>query len=569
VVLLVQSEKYIVEFFKSTGKIPKLSGFSFEDPFQTAFKLPPERAIEWLKQRGKNLKISSDWEELDAEAHNKAFTVAKVMSADILQMIYDYVERAKSEGMTLSKFQTMLLPRLEAAGWTGVTQSRLKVIYDTNMQMAYAQGKYRQQKLISHIYPYWKYTQIQRPTKRHNHSLLLNKVFRHDDPIWDLIYPPSGFGCKCSVTPIKDGTNAEEGTKYLRQLRRSKDFTLHPAYTWKVDTSKYVKDLRYQLDKILKTKAALFDKILNDEVLSKKITENFKKQTEENLGHHQIAEILGFTEKPQIKEKTEIDKLNSLDYYVCYRGLNGLEYYEQFKYGDYFSGRGIFGCGTYAAIEDIDLTRPYTNQKQVMKILFPKNANIVSYKELDEDFAKIDNELNLIACKNLGLRPNEDKILLEEMVNNIAKLSEKEKKELAEKYTEIYHKISDEVQKLMRDGYFLNDIGVYALLKGYDAIIVEDRKYMVIMNRSKCIVQKENEELPVEFSEKKIVNMPADLSRRLGRVWGLIPHYCNVKAIEVVRMASKIASIQKFEDLPEEVQKWVVVAEENIGEDND
>jgi SPP1 gp7 family putative phage head morphogenesis protein len=247
----VQSEKYIVDFFKSTGKIPKFSGFRFEDPFQTAFKLPPERALEWLKQRGKNLKISSDWDELDAEAHDKAFTVAKVMNADILQLIYDYVERAKSEGMTLKQFQDSLLPELEKKGWAGATPSRLKVIYDTNMQMAYAQGKYRQQKLIAHIYLYWKYTQIQRPTKRHNHSLLHGKVFRHDDPIWDLIYPPSGFCCKCSVTPIKDGNNAEDGSKYLNQLKKSKDFTLQPAHTWKVDTSKYVKDLRNQLDKML------------------------------------------------------------------------------------------------------------------------------------------------------------------------------------------------------------------------------------------------------------------------------------------------------------------------------
>ncbi|GAB1372781.1 hypothetical protein MASR1M45_28440 [Candidatus Kapaibacterium sp.] len=66
---------------------------------------------------------------------------------------------------------------------------------------------------LSHIYPYWKYIQIQRPTKRHNQQLTtLIRFFRYDDPIWDLTYSPSGFGCKCSVTPIKDGSNAEEGS---------------------------------------------------------------------------------------------------------------------------------------------------------------------------------------------------------------------------------------------------------------------------------------------------------------------------------------------------------------------
>lgn len=119
----------------------------------------------------------------------------------------------KPEGWTLNTFKDKLLNRVQAAGWSGATASRLKVIYDTNMQMAFSQGKYKQQKLISDLYPYWKYTQIERPTKRHNHSLLHNKVFRHDDPIWDLIYPPSGFGCKCSVTPIKDCSNVEDGSR--------------------------------------------------------------------------------------------------------------------------------------------------------------------------------------------------------------------------------------------------------------------------------------------------------------------------------------------------------------------
>ena len=228
----MERNRYIVEHFKKTGKIPKLTGFRFEDPFETAFKLPPERALEWLKQRGKNLKLTTDWDELDSVAHDKAFTVAKVMNADILQLIYDYVERAKSEGWTLKTFKDKLINRVQAAGWTGVTPSRLKVIYDTNMQMAYANGKYRQQKLISDLYPYWKYTQIERPTKRHDHTLLHGKVFRHDDRIWDLIYPPSGFGCKCSVVPIKNNSKMESGESYLPEIKDSKDFQFTPLKAW-------------------------------------------------------------------------------------------------------------------------------------------------------------------------------------------------------------------------------------------------------------------------------------------------------------------------------------------------
>lgn len=233
-------------------KFPRDSGFRFEEPFKTVFRLAPERALAWLKERGKNLKLSTDWDELDAEAHEKAFTVANLMSADILQTVYDNVEKAKSEGWTLKQFQDNLLPELEKTGWTGATASRLKVIYDTNMQMAYSQGKYRQQKLIAGLYPYWKYSQIERPTKRHDHTLLHGKVFRHDDPIWDLIYPPSGFGCKCSVTPIKDASNVEDGSNYIKQVKESGQFQLTPLKVWKPETELYVEGIRNKLRKMLK-----------------------------------------------------------------------------------------------------------------------------------------------------------------------------------------------------------------------------------------------------------------------------------------------------------------------------
>ena len=241
---------YFVEYYKSYGKVPC---YSFESPFEVSFKLPPEKALVWLKERCKNLKLSIDWDELNTEAHDKAFTVAKVLSADILQLLYDHVEKAKEEGQTLKQFREELLPKLQESGWSGATPSRLKVIYDTNMQMSYAKGKYRQQKLISNMYPFWKYKQIQRATKRHDHSILDGKVFKHDDPIWDLIYPPSGFGCKCSVIPIKDGSQAEKGSDYLQQVKDSAEFQLTPLKAWKPDTEVYVSGIRDKLKGLLKS----------------------------------------------------------------------------------------------------------------------------------------------------------------------------------------------------------------------------------------------------------------------------------------------------------------------------
>ncbi len=120
--------------------------------------------------------------------------------------------------------------------------------------MAYAKGQYDQMKLISEIKPYWIYTQIERNTKRHDHALLHGKKFRHDDPIWNTIFPPSGFGCKCSVTPTKDGEGVENGADYLEQFKDSEDFQLSPLKAWEPDTSKYVEGIKQKLEEMLKKK---------------------------------------------------------------------------------------------------------------------------------------------------------------------------------------------------------------------------------------------------------------------------------------------------------------------------
>jgi len=241
-----------VAYFKKYGKLP---GPKFDDyvpkNLYDGFKIPSSELLDWLKERGKNLKLTTEWEDMDSEAHDKAFTVAKVITADILQTIFDSVLKAKADGWTVKQFQDNLLPELEEKGWAGATPHRLKVIYDTNMRMAQAKGKYRKQKSIAAIYPYWVYKQIDRKNKRHDHSKWNNKKFRHDDPIWNTIYPPSAFGCGCTVSSTKDGTGVEDGNQYLKEIKNSDDYKISPLKAWEPDTTKYVEVIKQKLSELL------------------------------------------------------------------------------------------------------------------------------------------------------------------------------------------------------------------------------------------------------------------------------------------------------------------------------
>lgn len=249
----------IVDYFKRTGRLPRKKEYRFADPnlksaLPIAFKMTPARAVEYLKKKGENIIPTDSWDELDSEAHDKAFTVAKVASADLLQTIFDHVEKAKTSGQTLKQFREDLLPKLEQAGWAGATPSRLKVIYETNMQMAYAQGQYKQNKLIADIFPYWIYHQVERKNKRHEHSSLNGKKFRHDDPIWVLIHPPSAFGCGCWVEPTKDATGVENGADLMAELEKSDEFQISPLKAWQPDTEKYVEGIKSKLEEMLNQK---------------------------------------------------------------------------------------------------------------------------------------------------------------------------------------------------------------------------------------------------------------------------------------------------------------------------
>lgn len=253
-------KELVTDHYKQFGSLPKLHSFKFEEPFQTALKMPPKDALEWLKKRGSKQSTADEFQNIlndfGDEAHNKAFTVANIYKADVLQEIYNYVEQARAEGWTVDKFKNEvanggLMNRMKEAGWTGKTPNRLKVIYDTNIAMAAANGKIKRIKMLEAILPYLVYRQVERKTKRHDHAQFHNRKFRVDDPIWNIIMPPSAFGCDCDVVQVKEADGVESGDKYIDQAKASKEFVLQPAKQFTPDTTKYVDKLKTQIDAAL------------------------------------------------------------------------------------------------------------------------------------------------------------------------------------------------------------------------------------------------------------------------------------------------------------------------------
>lgn len=178
-----------------------------------AIGLEPDKAIAYFESKG--YKIGFRWQDVAAEAHAKAFTVAGVMKVDVLQDIRHALTTSLKKGTTFDEFKRQLSPVLEKKGWLGqgmivdqdtgeiegkrLTPRRLQTIFQTNMQSAYMAGRYAAQLEQVDTHPYWEYVAVLDSRTRPAHRALAGAIYRYDDPFWQTFYPPNGYRCRCRV----------------------------------------------------------------------------------------------------------------------------------------------------------------------------------------------------------------------------------------------------------------------------------------------------------------------------------------------------------------------------------
>lgn len=203
------------------------------------FRMQPKDAVSYFRSKG--YQVTDRWQEMLESAHARAFTVAKAMRMDLLQDIRSAVDDAISQGLTERDFIKALKPKLQAKGWWGEqvwvdrngvarkvqlgSDRRLRTIYRVNTQTAYMAGRYRRQVAASQTHPYWQYIAVLDGATRPSHRALNGKVFRWDDPIWQYLYPPNGWLCRCRVRALtaaqveRMGLEVENSADILRTFQ--------------------------------------------------------------------------------------------------------------------------------------------------------------------------------------------------------------------------------------------------------------------------------------------------------------------------------------------------------------
>lgn len=195
--------------------------------FNTA---PPSEAVSYLEAKTIGGRFSFDWRDVAREEHLAAFVAAKAMKADILADLHGGLLQAFRDGWTKERYATELRPQLQAKGWWGKKREvdpvtgeerlvqlgsppRLRTIYDTNIRMAHAAGRWERFMASASTRPFLTYHHTPQAHPRQDHLSWDKIKLPVGHAFWKTHYCPNGWGCKCFVTServAEDVTSEEE-----------------------------------------------------------------------------------------------------------------------------------------------------------------------------------------------------------------------------------------------------------------------------------------------------------------------------------------------------------------------
>lgn len=113
--------------------------------------------------------------------------------------------------------------------------------YGTALNCAENASAYHRLKSQARIFPYWGYRTAGDDRVREEHAALDGLTLRHDDPLWDKIYPPNGWKCRCYVVPrmaeevsVSEREQHEKAGRYMETT----DWKNAVAQHWDINRAK-------------------------------------------------------------------------------------------------------------------------------------------------------------------------------------------------------------------------------------------------------------------------------------------------------------------------------------------
>lgn len=111
--------------------------------------------------------------------------------------------------------------------------------YDTAVLTAEATANYRRLRRQSKTFPYWQYLTVADGRVREEHEKLHGVILSERDTLWNKIYPPNGWNCRCRVRGLMafqvEGEDLEAMRGRVLEFIETKEWKMQAAQGWGVN----------------------------------------------------------------------------------------------------------------------------------------------------------------------------------------------------------------------------------------------------------------------------------------------------------------------------------------------
>ena len=180
------------------------------------------KPAKWMLQDVVDVSFGLRFDTAEEFFRNYALRVAHVEEQALLDLMKERLTKALSEGTTFVDFQDGLEEIFKAHGVTPLNPSHLNTVFSQNLSTAYEAGHYIQARRpeLAEAFPLYQYNTMQDLEVRPSHRAMDGYTASRNDPIWDIWWPPAGFGCRCEVDLLHQMEIEEEGIAPSGELPR-------------------------------------------------------------------------------------------------------------------------------------------------------------------------------------------------------------------------------------------------------------------------------------------------------------------------------------------------------------
>lgn len=216
----------------------------------------PDRFEEAVRAFRKRVPMTDEeWQKLDESERERAFKVSAVANADLVQDVYDAIERAIEDGTDFDDFKAAVGDQL-AEAWGGEDAYRLESVFRTNVLGAYNAGRYEvfSSEEARESRPYWRFEAIEDDRIDDECAEADGTVLPADDAWWSRHIPPLHINCRCSYTALSEAEVAEDGglTSQPPAAEADDGFGRPPRVDdWEPNTDRFDDDIARELERKL------------------------------------------------------------------------------------------------------------------------------------------------------------------------------------------------------------------------------------------------------------------------------------------------------------------------------